>query len=195
MSELVRDCDRITLYVYRLPEDRPEKSTAVKLVKLGLAKKYYEERVPKSYIVLDPFADSVLSRNDFSKDIIVIDRSWKRLVEEKALLKPRGGTRKRLPMLKAANPTNYSKLFVLSSAEALASALYILGCKERAEKILGIFKWGKEFFRLNGELLDKYFQANSEQEITQIEKSLLEKIYGISENQNHKRKQDSFGVL
>ena len=69
----------------------------------------------------------------------------------------------------AANPTNYGKLGKLSSAEALAGALYILGEKALAGEIMDKFKWGHTFLELNSNLLDDYAQAESAEEISQIE--------------------------
>ncbi len=40
-----------------------------------------------------------------------------------------------------ANPVNYAKPFRLTTLEAFAASLYILGFKSDAEKILEIYKW------------------------------------------------------
>ena len=173
-------CSDIMLYVYRMHEDSPEKSTAMKLVRIGLANKYTYRKVPSNMVVLDPFSDVVLHREDYPRGILVVDRSWKKLLEDKKLSVIVGGTRRRLPVLKAANPINYSKLFMLSSAEALAASLYIIGCESRARQVLGVFKWGEEFFRLNNELLSSYSKASTREELLLIEKRFLEKLYESS---------------
>ncbi|MDX1798732.1 MAG: DUF367 domain-containing protein [Candidatus Lokiarchaeia archaeon] len=49
----------------------------------------------------------------------------------------------------AANPTNYGKWEKLSSAEALAAALYITKFFDLANVILSKFSWGKTFKELN----------------------------------------------
>jgi pre-rRNA-processing protein TSR3 len=46
----------------------------------------------------------------------------------------------------AANPTNYSKLGKLSSVEALAGSLFVLGCQNNVFDLLKKFKWGSMFF-------------------------------------------------
>lgn len=169
-------CYNIKVLVHRVPEDNPAKSTAMKLLRTGLASKLSAKRVPSRMVVLDPFAEVVIHRDDSPTGIVVVDRSWKKFLEDMRLPTPPGGLRRRLPALKAGNPVNYSRLYMLSSAEAVAASLYILGCKSRARQILRPFKWGEEFFRLNGELLDRYAEASSRDELILIEKRVLEKL-------------------
>ena len=64
-----------------------------------------------------------------------------------------------LPFLLAANPVNYGKPFVLSSAEAIAAALAIFGRQAEADAVLGKFAWGEQFLRLNAEPLEAYRTA------------------------------------
>lgn len=75
---------------------------------------------------------------------------------------PRG-----LPYLIAANPVNYGRVGKLSSAEAAASALYILGFVEEAKRILNLFKWGPHFLKLNSEPLQDYQSAANSGEVVQ----------------------------
>ena len=44
-----------------------------------------------------------------------------------------------LPLLLAANPVNWGKPGRLTTAEAMAAVLYLLGRQEQAEQILGLF--------------------------------------------------------
>ena len=82
-----------------------------------------------------------------------------------------------LPYLLAANPVNYGKPCKLSTAEAMASALYIVGFKEDARKLLDGFKWGENFFTLNFELLEAYSDAKSSLEVVKIQNDYLDEIY------------------
>ena len=63
---------------------------------------------------------------------------------------------------------NYSKLNKLSTVEALAGAVYILGEPDLTHNLLQKFKWGNTFFELNKNLLQDYSKAQSEDEILEI---------------------------
>nr|AIE92270.1 pre-rRNA-processing protein (TSR3) [uncultured marine thaumarchaeote AD1000_21_E03] len=63
---------------------------------------------------------------------------------------------------------NYSKLNKLSTVEALAGAVYILGEPDLTHTLLKKFKWGNTFFELNKNLLQDYSKAQSESEILEI---------------------------
>jgi pre-rRNA-processing protein TSR3 len=76
----------------------------------------------------------------------------------------------------AANPTNYAKLGKLSSVEALAGALYILNEKELAAKMMDKFKWGHTFLELNADLLDDYADAETEEQVAELEKEYFPQL-------------------
>jgi Uncharacterized conserved protein len=67
--------------------------------------------------------------------------------------------RRALPFLVAANPVNFGKPFVLSSVEALAAALIILGERDQAELILSKVPFGIRFLEVNAEPLAEYAAA------------------------------------
>ena len=73
-----------------------------------------------------------------------------------------------LPFLVAANPVNYGKPFKLTTLEAFASALYIIGEKEHAKDILNIYKWAPHFLELNYQPLEEYRKAKNSQEVIKI---------------------------
>ena len=87
------------------------------------------------------------------------------------------GIPRKLPPLLAGNPVNYSKLNKLTTVEALASAVYILGHKELCSSLLLKFNWGHTFLELNENLLKDYQNAKSEDEIITIIKE-----YGYNYN-------------
>jgi pre-rRNA-processing protein TSR3 len=78
-----------------------------------------------------------------------------------------------LPYLVASNPTHYGKPTTLSTAEALAAALFILGYRERARDILAGFKWGPTFFELNREPLEAYAAATNSAEVVDAQRQFM----------------------
>jgi pre-rRNA-processing protein TSR3 len=119
-----------------------------------------------------------MSREDLehSKEhgILVLDCSWKKLTD---FPKFRGGVRHRgLPFLLAANPTNFGKAQRLSSAEALAAALYIIGEKEHAARLMNKFKWGPVFLDINRDLLEAYASAETSAEVVAHQTRILNAI-------------------
>ena len=95
-----------------------------------------------------------------------IDCSWE--LAEKMFKKKFIGIARKLPLLLAGNPVNYSKLGKLTTVEAIAGAAFILGFDDLGQQLLDKFKWGHTFYDLNRDLLLDYSKANSEQEIDLI---------------------------
>ncbi len=154
-----------------LRQDDPFKCTAAKLAKFHLAEPV--KFIRKTSIVLNPFsAEPVLKKDtEIADSVCAIDCSWERADE---VLKHQRlashGIGRRLPAMLAANPTSYAKLGKLSSAEALAGALHILGEKGLAAEMMEKFKWGHTFLELNSNLLDDYAKAETEEQVVQLEK-------------------------
>jgi pre-rRNA-processing protein TSR3 len=159
----------VNIYALEYGQDDPAKCTARKMVQLGLAQRVSPKfHASDSVLVLNPFAHRLVSRLDArAKGILVVDCSWNQVRE--IFFRKVGGKHRRLPALLAANPTNYAKLGVLSSLEAVAACLYILGEKEETTRYLNIYKWGPTFETLNKEPLESYNSARSEGEILELE--------------------------
>ena len=73
----------------------------------------------------------------------------------------------------AANPVNFGKPFKLSTVEALAAGLVILGEPKQAESILSKFTWGHVFLELNREPLQEYSAAKDSTEVVRIQMEYL----------------------
>jgi pre-rRNA-processing protein TSR3 len=109
--------------------------------------------------------------------VCAIDCSWERASEVAKCQKVfSSGMGRRLPAMLAANPVNYAKLGKLSSAEALAGALYILGDRQTTAEILNKFKWGHTFLELNADLLEDYAKADTLEQMSQIEQEYFPNI-------------------
>ncbi len=129
--------------------------------------------MPKRAIILNPFGEIAFSPADRQRvaefGLAALDCSWEHA--EKVLSHLVKGTSRCLPILLAGNPTNYAKATKLSTAEALAGALYIAGFKDEARELLLIFTWGHTFFELNAALLDVYAAAKDSTEIVAVMQS------------------------
>ena len=154
-------------------QDDPRKCTSAKLSRLRVLTPIYSLRqIPRSAVLLNPMASFVFNGADrelLNFGLVAIDCSWKRISEAFGRRFP--GEHRRLPLLLAANPTNYGHLSRLSSAEALAAALYIARFENHAGLVLSKFKWGPTFLTLNHDPLEDYKEAKNEQEIVELEKA------------------------
>ena len=149
-----------------LKQDDPKKCTAAKLVKFGLVKPI--NQTTSRTLVLDPFSKKILLKSDkkLVNSITGIDCSWN--LTTSVFSKTFSGISRKLPPLLAGNPVNYSKLNKLTTVEALASAVYIMGDFTLASLLLNKFKWGHTFYTLNKNLLKDYCKAESESNILDI---------------------------
>ncbi len=114
------------LFVVHYDQCDPKKCTSMKLKKFNLVKFIPKIRfLPKHTIILDPFAPKTLGLSDRSQiekfGIAVIDCSWKHADHVFQNFK----TGRKLPRLLAANSVNYGRWEKLSSAKALAAALFL----------------------------------------------------------------------
>lgn len=151
-------------------QDDPFKCTAAKLAKFHIAEPV--RFIRNDVIVLNPFSHTLLTKNDaaIASAVCAVDCSWEKADDVAKHQKVfSAGIGRRLPAMLAANPTNYAKLGKLSSAEALAGGLYILGDKTLAAEIMNKFKWGHTFLELNGNLLEDYSNAETQDQMKQEE--------------------------
>lgn len=158
------------LLVYHAKQCSPKKCTALKLSRFSMLKLVRSMRaIPRSAIVLNPFAPRLLSPQDSTGTLVALDCSWERA--EEVFRRYRGRARQRsLPLLVAANPVNYGKIAKLSTVEALAAALCILGEGEQAEELLSKFSWGHSFLELNRSLLEEYASARSIDSLLRVQR-------------------------
>ena len=147
----------LRIYALHLNQDDPKKNTILRLSKFNLVKLGKKlSQFPKNAIILDPFSNNTINfqdRNFLKKSgIIVIDCSWAQI---DLVFNQKFKMGRKLPHLLAANSVNYGKWDKLSSAEALAAALFITGFKNEAKNLLSKFSWGKSFWEINKDFLKK----------------------------------------
>ena len=165
-----------------LAQDDPKKNTAVLASKRGDLTLHKAIRtLPKRGIILEPLCGKVFGPEDHDLllkkrgALVGLDCSWAHIepsverVMKSTRLQPR-----MLPLLLAANPVNWGKPSRLTTAEALATVLYLVGRTEQAREVLGAFRWGERFFELNREPLDAYAAATTSDELVNLQFEFFE---------------------
>ena len=173
----MRSSEHVPVHAIWLAQDDPKKNTAVRLSKRGDLKLHERfNRLPRRGIILEPLCGKVLGPEDHSLlleeggSLVGLDCSWTQIedsvqqVMKRTKLKPR-----MLPLLLAANPVNWGKPSKMTTAEALAASLYLIGKEEQARDLLSAFRWGEQFFILNKEPLDAYRDAKSSSELVDLQ--------------------------
>lgn len=159
------------LLVYHANQCDPKKCSGKKLARFDLVRLTTHVNQLRPFLVLSPFSEKALSPEDRgARGLAALDCSWAHAEEvfERLSLNQRA-----LPFLVAANPVNYGKPFKLSTVEALAAGLFILGQATQAELILSKFNWGHVFLELNREPLLEYAAAKNSLEVVQIQNAYL----------------------
>lgn len=167
----------VRVHALWLAQDDPKKNTAVLASKRGDIKLHKRfNTLPRRGIILEPLCGKVFGPEDHALildqggAVVGLDCSWAHIessveqVMKRTKLQPR-----MLPLLLAANPVNWGKPGRLTTAEAIATILYLLGKKEQAEQVLGAFRWGPRFFELNKEPLEAYAAATSSSELVSLQ--------------------------
>jgi pre-rRNA-processing protein TSR3 len=169
-------------------QDDPRKCSSARLIQFKLVKPiHHRYRFLKEAILLNPYAEEALFAGDRSiiekYGVILVDCSWTKAQE--VFSKRFMGRNLRLPTLLAANPVNYGHPQKLSSAEAFAAVLFIVGFKREAKMLIQIFRWGHTFIDLNRQPLEEYSIARKREEIEVIEKAYFPFLVStVNKNRN-----------
>jgi pre-rRNA-processing protein TSR3 len=165
------------VFAIEMGQDDPTKCTARKMIHMDLAKAVSRKfHASDSIIVLNPYGRRVLSPPDReAKSVLVVDASWNQAKE--VFFRKLGGKHRRLPVLLAANPINYAVPGMLSSLEAVAATMYILGEVEEAERYLSLYKWGPTFETLNKEPLEAYRTARTEGKVLAAQRGYFPHLF------------------
>jgi len=154
-------------------DDDPKKCTARRLAKFDLATLHRSDRSTPYGIILNPHAERALSPADRDRadQLVALDCSWE---TAEAAMFTLDGVPRALPFLVAANPVNYGKPFRLTTVEALAAGLVILGEHDHADRLLEPFKWGETFLELNAEPLERYAACADSGEVVAVQNEYLD---------------------
>jgi len=168
----VTDAADPALHVRYVGDDDPEKCTARKLGRFDHATLHESDRTTPRGLVLDPHAERALSPADDPDRLVALDCSWTSADPPAFDL---AGERRALPYLVAANPVNFGRPMRLTTVEALAAALAVLGERARAEALLAKFTWGETFLELNAEPLERYAACADSEAVVAVQREYLER--------------------
>ena len=169
--------ENIPVHAIWLAQDDPKKNTAVKLSRRGeLTLHERFNKLPRRGIILEPLCGKVFGPEDHSilleegGSLVGLDCSWAQIEDSVEQVMRRTKLQGRmLPLLLAANPVNWGKPSKMTTAEALAATLYLMGREKQARRLLSAFRWGEQFFVLNKEPLDAYRDAESSAELVDLQ--------------------------
>ena len=166
----------VPIHIIHLGQDDPRKCTARLISSAGLAKLHPDTtRSPSRGILLDPTCGSIQGPEDrriidMGGSVVALDCSWKHMDSSiESITNSTRLVRRTLPVLLAANPVSWGKPGRLSTAEAIAASLIILGRDAQGEAILSRLPYGKEFLSLNREPLDSYRSSQSSEELVSMQ--------------------------
>jgi pre-rRNA-processing protein TSR3 len=162
----------VNLHVRYAADDDPEKCTARKLARFGLVTLHRSDRTTPRGVVLNPHAERAISPADTPGTLVALDCSWESAGAARFSL---SGEHRALPYLVAANPVNFGRPFRLTTVEALAAGLTILGDRPRAERLLAKFTWGTTFLDLNDEPLRRYADCTDSAEVVSVQQEYLDR--------------------
>ncbi len=159
------------LLVYHANQCDPKKCSGKKLARFDLVRLTDRANSLRTFLVLSPFSKKALSVEDKgAKGLAALDCSWAHAEEVFSRFRL---NERALPYLVAANPVNFGKPFKLSTVEALAAGLFILGERAQAELMLSKFNWGHVFLEMNKEPLEEYAAAKSSAEVVKIQQAYM----------------------
>jgi pre-rRNA-processing protein TSR3 len=166
----------VELHIRYEGDDDPEKCTARKLARFDRATLHRTHRETPYGVVLNPHADRALSPADreaaLEGALVALDCSWESAGEARFSL---AGEHRALPYLLAANPVNFGRPMELTTVEALAAALVILGERQQAEDVLSKFTWGETFLELNDEPLSRYAACADSTDVVAVQAEYLDR--------------------
>ena len=165
----------VDLHVRYEGDDDPDKCTARKLARFDLATLHRSDRATPYGLVLNPHAERALSPADrphAERALVALDCSWASAGEARFSLP---GEHRALPYLVAANPVNLGRPMRLTTVEAFAAALCVLGERAAAERVLSKFTWGGTFLELNAEPLARYADCADSTAVVAVQQEYLDR--------------------
>jgi pre-rRNA-processing protein TSR3 len=185
-TDTLEEGETVRVFVFNAEHCNPKRCSAKRMARFGMVEAVDRlGQLPKKAILLDPFAKKALSREDAeqaaNRGVCILDCSWEHAEGTFKKAKKIGRlTSRSLPYLLAANPINYGKPWRLSSLEAAAASLTILGDGAHGRRVAALTNWGRTFMQLNAEPLEEYSAAETSGEVVRIQRAYLESGRGVS---------------
>lgn len=174
--------ENVPLHIIHLDQDDPKKCTAKKMQKYGNALLHRTvHKSPKRGFLLNPLSPEILGPEDknminIGASIVALDCSWKQIDESLSTIEKNTKlTNKTLPLVLAANEISWGKVGRLSTVEAFAISLWVLGKEKQARHILKPFRFGEQFIELNKEPLSAYSSAETNIELEKMQWDYFDK--------------------
>ena len=158
----------ISVHALWLAQDDPKKNTAVLASKRGDIKLHKKIRtIPKKGIILEPLCGKIFGPEDhhivtdLNGSLVGLDCSWKQIESSVSTVmkQTRLKTKNDITIVIGSDPVNWGKPGKLTTMEAVAASLHLVGNIEQSKQVLGAFRWGERFFELNHEPLMEYSGA------------------------------------
>ena len=164
------------ILIYHADQCDRKKCTGIRLSRMKKGKILTTMKdIPRGAVVLNPVSEIAFSRADrdfvIKSGLVGLDCSWKQA--ESIFANSRFGAQRALPYLLAANPINTYKPIKLSTAEAIAAALYIVGLKDESYDLMSVFKWGHSFLTLNKAWLDSYAECEDSTSVVEVQNEIM----------------------
>ena len=164
---------RLPLSILYVGDDDPDKCTARRLSKFDLADLLPPTHVPHDGLLLDPTCGYTVAPDLPRPDrIVAVDCSWESVDANRV---SGNLTSRALPYLLAGNPINFGRPFALTTVEALAATVYILGDAAHAAALLAPFSWGHTFLELNEEPRERYAAAADAAAVIAIQQEYMDR--------------------
>ncbi len=149
--------------------DDPKRATMKKLERFRMAK-HIPLRFIGRKILLTPYSENYITNKDsYLYDLYglcILEASWNSIDD---ISKIRSENSRKLPLLLPVNPVNYGKPGKLSSVEAAAAALYIIGRHDESRRILSKFSWAQTFLDVNIMPLSDYEKCKTQEDVKRTE--------------------------
>ena len=137
----MNEAKKYSVHAIWLAQDDPKKNTAVKLSKRGELRLHERfTRLPRKGIILEPLCGKVLGPEDHAilleegGSLVGLDCSWSQIEESvNTVMRKTKLSQECCRYFVSSKPCNWGKPSKMTTAEALAASLYLIGKENKRE--------------------------------------------------------------